>query len=121
MITIKRVYDAYQPEDGARFLVDRLWPRGIRKEALKMDAWLKEAAPSQELRHWFHHDPELWEDFKKRYRMELDRHPEVLEPILKAVQQGDVTLLYSARDTQHNSAAVLKAYLEEHLKAKKSR
>jgi len=83
-----------------------------------MDAWLKEAAPSQELRHWFHHDPELWEDFMKRYRMELDNNPEALKPILEAVLQGDVTLLYSARDTQHNSAAVLKAYLEEHLNAK---
>jgi uncharacterized protein YeaO (DUF488 family) len=113
MIRLKRVYDPPDPGDGARLLVERLWPRGMKKEDLRLDGWLKEVAPSHALRRWFAHDPARWEEFERRYRAELDAHPETWQPILEAAQQGDVTLLYSARDTQHNSAVVLKAYLED--------
>lgn len=116
MVQIKRVYESAGAGDGVRFLVERLWPRGIKKESLKMKAWLKDAAPSPELRKWFDHDPEKWTEFKKRYRAELKSNPEAWQPILDAAEKGDVTLLYSARDTEHNSALLLKDYLEEHLK-----
>ncbi len=113
MIQIKRVYEAPAPEDGTRFLVERLWPRGIKKEALHPDGWLKETAPSAELRRWFAHDPAKWEEFRRRYFAELESHPEVLQPLRDAARDGNVTLLYSARDTEHNNAGALKAYLEQ--------
>ena len=116
MLKTKRVYESAETSDGARFLVDRLWPRGIQKEKLKMEAWLKDVAPSPELRKWFAHDPDKWHEFQKRYRAELRANPEAWKPILEAAKKGDVTLLYSARDTEHNSAILLKAFLEEHLK-----
>lgn len=116
MIKTKRVYESASASDGARFLVDRLWPRGIKKEKLKMKAWLKDAAPSPELRKWFAHDPDKWAEFQKRYRAELKSNPEAWKPILEAAQQGDVTLLYSARDIEHNSAILLKTFLEEQTK-----
>ena len=115
MIEIKRVYDSLKGGNGARFLVERLWPRGIKKEALHMDAWLKDVAPSPELRQWFGHDPQKWEEFQRRYRAELDAHPEAWQPLVEAARRGNVTLLYSARDTEHNSALLLKEYLEKHL------
>ena len=121
MIRIKRAYDTQAKEDGARFLVDRLWPRGMKKEALHVAAWCKDAAPSKELRHWFNHDPAKWKDFQRRYRGELTASPAAWQPLLDAAKQGDVTLLYSAHDTEHNNAQVLKAYLEEKLIGKKSR
>jgi uncharacterized protein YeaO (DUF488 family) len=113
MIQIKRVYEAPAPEDGTRFLVERLWPRGIKKEALHADGWLKEVAPSAELRRWFSHDPAKWEEFRRRYFAELESDPEALQPIREAARNGNVTLLYSARDTEHNNARALKAYLEQ--------
>lgn len=113
MIRIKRVYEEPAPGDGVRFLVERLWPRGIRKDALQMKAWLKELAPSPDLRKWYAHDVSRWEEFQKRYRRELKADPDALEPLLDAARHGNVTLLYSARDTEHNSALVLKAFLEE--------
>ena len=121
MIRIKRVYDAPAKEDGARFLVERLWPRGMKKESLHMTAWYKEAAPSNQLRRWFSHDPDKWKDFQRRYRAELTASPAAWEPLLDAAEQGDVTLLYSAHDTEHNNAVVLEAYLEERLIGKKKR
>jgi len=121
MIRIKRAYEAYAKEDGARFLVDRLWPRGMKKEALHMEAWCKDAAPSNELRHWFNHDPAKWKDFQRRYRAELTASPAAWQPLLDAGEQGDITLLYSAHDTEHNNAVALKAYLEEQLVGKKNR
>jgi uncharacterized protein YeaO (DUF488 family) len=122
MIRIKRAYDPSPAnEDGARFLVDRLWPRGIKKEALHMAAWYKEVAPSNELRRWFSHDPAKWKDFQRRYRVELTANPAAWQPLLDAAKQGDITLLYSAHDTEHNNAVALKAYLEEKSVGKKNR
>ncbi len=115
MIRIKRAYDPPDSGDGPRFLVDRLWPRGIRKEDLRLDGWLKDVAPSQELRRWFDHDPAKWEAFQQRYWAELDGSPQVWPPLLKAAGQGDITLVYGARDSQHNNAAALKACLERKL------
>ena len=120
MIRIKRAYDPGAKEDGARFLVDRLWPRGVKKEALDVAAWCKEVAPSDELRRWFNHDPNKWKDFQRRYRVELTANPSAWQPLLSAAEKGDITLLYSAHDTEHNNAVALKAYLEE-LIGKKSR
>jgi uncharacterized protein YeaO (DUF488 family) len=115
MIKIRRVYEAEQANGGLAFLVERLWPRGFKKEDLKMQAWMKEAAPSQSLRKWYAHDVAKWEEFQQRYRAELDAHPESWQPLLDAARQGDVTLLYSARDTEHNSAGLLKDYLEKRM------
>ena len=115
MIRLKRVYVAAAPEDGHRFLVDRVWPRGIRKETADVEAWVKEAGPSTELRKWFGHDSARWAEFQRRYRAELNAHREVLAPLLDAARQGDVTLVYSARDEQHNQAVVLKGVLEDGL------
>lgn len=116
MLKTKRVYENASVTDGVRFLVERLWPRGMKKEKLKVKAWLKDAAPSPDLRRWYAHDPSKWEEFQKRYRDELESNPEAWRPILEAAKQGDVTLLYSARDTLRNSANVLKAMVEEHLR-----
>jgi uncharacterized protein YeaO (DUF488 family) len=114
MIKIKRIYESAAEEDGFRILVDRLWPRGIKKEKAKIDMWLKEIAPSNELRKWFSHDPEKWEEFKKKYAKELAAK----QPLLKEIRQiekekGTVTLLYSARDVGHNNAMALRAVLEK--------
>lgn len=116
MLKIKRVYEAAQASDGVRFLVERLWPRGIKKEKLKMKAWLKDVAPSPALRKWFGHDPAKWEEFQKRYRNELEANPDAWQPLLEAARDGNVTLLYSARDPEHNSALLLKSFLEEQRK-----
>ncbi len=113
MIQLKRVYDPAAPADGKRFLVERLWPRGIKKEELDANAWLKDIAPSPELRKWFNHDPAKWSEFKRRYTAELKKNPEASKPILDAARNGNVTLLYSARDTEHNSALLLKQYLDK--------
>lgn len=116
MLKIKRVYEAAAKSDGTRFLVERLWPRGMKKEALKMKAWLKNAAPSAELRNWFAHDPLKWAEFQKRYQAELKANSAEWQPIVDAAKKGDVTLLYSAHDTEHNNALALKAFLERRLK-----
>lgn len=116
MIKIKRVYEAAAKSDGTRFLVERLWPRGMKKEALKMKAWLKNVAPSADLRNWFAHDPLKWAEFQERYQAELRANPAEWQVILDAAQQGDVTLLYSAHDLEHNNALVLKLFLEKRLK-----
>jgi uncharacterized protein YeaO (DUF488 family) len=112
MITVKRVYEPVDAGDGTRFLVERLWPRGVRKDALKFDAWLKDVAPSTEVRRWFGHDPARWQEFCRRYAAELDARPDAWAPILHADRSGSVTLLYSAHDTEHNNAVALKSYLE---------
>lgn len=114
LIKIKRAYDRPDIDDGVRILVDRLWPRGIKKEDLKLDYWLKEVAPSDELRKWFGHDPDKWPEFRRRYSNELGQNPDFLKPIRDAAEQGTVTLIYSAKDEEHNNAFALKAYLADH-------
>ena len=120
MIQLRRVYDAPSSADGTRFLIERLWPRGIKKTSLRLDAWVKEAGPSHELRHWFSHDPKKWKEFRRRYFSELDRNADTWRPILKAARQGRVTLLFSSRDTEHNNAVALKEYLERKMKEKRA-
>ncbi len=115
MIKLKRVYDKKEPHDGTRFLVERLWPRGVRKTDVHMDTWQKDAGPSDHLRKWFSHDPAKWPDFQQKYFAELDQHPDVWQPILDAAEHGTVTLLYSSHDTEHNNAVALKSFLEAKL------
>lgn len=114
MIELQRVYE-HGRKRGTRFLVERLWPRGIRKEALHFHAWPKDVAPSDRLRRWFAHDIAKWAEFKRRYRQELDANPQAWAPLLEAARKGDVVLLYSSRDTEHNNAVVLRDYLDEKL------
>jgi len=120
MIQVKRIYDSpsgrASQKEGSRFLVDRLWPRGLKKEALKLDAWPKDAAPSNELRHWFGHDPAKWQEFRRRYFAELDAHPAAWAPLVKAARRGRVTLLFSSKELAHNNAVALKDYIESRLK-----
>ena len=111
MITLKRAYDPVSRTDGTRFLVERLWPRGVSKAKLRVDAWLKEVGPSTELRKWFSHDPEKWGEFRRRYFRELGSRPEAWQPIVAAARRGTVTLVYSSHDTQHNNAVALQEYL----------
>jgi uncharacterized protein YeaO (DUF488 family) len=120
MLALKRVYDEAAPEDGVRFLVERLWPRGIKKTDLRLDDWLKDVAPSTELRRWFAHDPKKWTEFQKRYFAELDRHPEACEPIRSAARHGRVTLIYSSHDAEHNNAVALKEYLSARMGKKRT-
>jgi uncharacterized protein YeaO (DUF488 family) len=112
MIKLKRVYEQEAPDDGVRYLIERLWPRGMKKESLHIDGWLKEAGPSTELRKWFSHDPEKWNEFRRKYFAELDRATDAWAPIGEAAQRGAVTLLYSSHDTEHNNAVALKEYIE---------
>ena len=120
MIRIKRTYEPPVRGDGRRILVERLWPRGMKKESLQADAWIKEVAPSTELRKWFDHRVERWEKFRQRYRDELDANPGAWEPILDKAGRGTVTLLYSAHDTVHNGAVVLCEYLMERVAGRSS-
>jgi len=117
MIKLKRVYESTGDNDGKKFLVERLWPRGVKKTALADAVWLKDVAPSTELRKWFSHDPKKWTEFRRRYQAELKQHEEALEPILQAARHGTVTLLYSSHDTEHNNAVVLREYMEGKLGA----
>ncbi|HVU08803.1 MAG TPA: DUF488 family protein [Verrucomicrobiae bacterium] len=110
---IKRVYDPPAADDGLRFLVDRLWPRGVKKEALHATGWLKEVAPGPPLRQWFGHEAAKWTEFRRRYRAELQKNPSAWQPLLDAAQKNNVTLLFAARDMKINHAAVLKEFLEE--------
>lgn len=111
MIRVKRVYEKPTKIDGTRFLVDRLWPRGISKETLHLDDWLKDVAPSDSLRRRFGHDPKKWQGFRRRYFAELDTKSEAWRPLFEAVRKGDATLLYSAKDTERNNAVALRDYL----------
>lgn len=112
MITVKRAYDPISRADGTRVLVERLWPRGLSKAKLHVDAWLKEVGPSTDLRKWFGHDPDKWDEFRKRYRRELDSRPDAWQAIVSAARRGPVTLVYSSHDTEHNNAVALQDYLE---------
>ncbi len=111
-IQIKRVYDPPAKSDGFRVLVDRVWPRGVGKDKLKLDQWLKDIAPSTELRQWFGHDPEKWDDFRKRYFRELASHGEQVTYLRQKAAEGALTLIFAAKDAQHNNAVALKEYLE---------
>jgi len=112
VVRLKRVYDDASPDDGTRVLVDRLWPRGRSREAAKVDLWIKDLAPSDALRHWFNHDPERWPEFRKRYRAELAENSEGLETLCRLVAgTKPVTLLFAAKDSEHNNAVVLKERL----------
>jgi uncharacterized protein YeaO (DUF488 family) len=112
MIKVKRIYETPSSQDGWRVLVDRLWPRGVSKEHAKIDLWLKAIAPSDRLRKWFGHDPKKWDDFKKKYELELREKRELLLEIKRAEKErGTVTLLYSAKDEEHNQAVALRAIL----------
>lgn len=113
MVRLKRVYEELSPDDGKRVLVERLWPRGVSKEEAHVDLWLKDIAPSPELRKWFGHDPEKWEEFRKLYWQELDRNHSVVSKLRDLIQQSDVTFIYAAHDEVHNSAVILKEYLEQ--------
>lgn len=114
-IQVRRVYDAPSPTDGARVLVDRLWPRGVSKERAALDLWLKDIAPSTELREWFGHDPDRWDGFRTRYRAELDANQVCVEQLEALARKGPLTLLFGARNTEQNEAVVLAAYLQEQL------
>ena len=111
-LQLKRVYDQPTENDGTRFLVERLWARGITKSALADAQWIREVAPSAELRTWFHHDPERWNEFRRRYFSELKHQMDGLSPILEAARKGTVTLLYSSHDSEHNNAVALREFLE---------
>lgn len=111
-IWIKRAYCDPDPVDGQRILIDRLWPRGVSKEDLKIDTWLKGIAPSDALRKWFGHDPEKWDEFQSRYALELEEHRAEVEDLRGRIAKGRVTLIYSAKDEQHNNAVALKVWLE---------
>lgn len=116
-IRLKRAYEQASAEDGLRYLVDRLWPRGLKKAELSLDGWLKDVAPSDELRRWFGHDAARWEEFQDRYSAELDAKPDAWEPILDAARRGTVTLLFAAKDNERNNAVALKRYLDAKRKA----
>jgi uncharacterized protein YeaO (DUF488 family) len=116
-ISIARVYDGADTGQAARLLVDRLWPRGLRRDALALDDWIPEVAPSHELRRWFHHESAKWEEFEARYRAELDASPEAVERCLSWCRKGPVVLLYGAKDRDHNQAVVLAARLRAALAA----
>ncbi len=111
-IVLKRAYDPAAPEDGQRVLVDRLWPRGVSKEKAAIDLWLKEIAPSTALRQWFGHEPDRWEEFRRRYHAELDANAEVVGQLRDVIRTGKTTLVYGAKDEAHNDAVVLAAYLD---------
>ncbi len=115
MIKIKRIYDPVSKDDGKRILVDKLWPRGVKKEKAAIDEWLKDIAPSDELRKWFSHDPSKWQEFKNKYKKELKGKDklELLEQLKKIATKEKVTVLFSAKDIAHNNAVVLKELLEE--------
>jgi uncharacterized protein YeaO (DUF488 family) len=116
MLKLKRAYDPASKTDGTRVLVERLWPRGLSKAKLRVDAWLKDVGPSTELRKWFSHDPEKWSRFRARYFRELDSQPNAWRPILSAARRGRVTLVYSSHDEQHNNAVALQDYLRAKLR-----
>jgi uncharacterized protein YeaO (DUF488 family) len=116
-IDLKRAYDPPAQSDGRRILVDRVWPRGIAKDDLQIDAWLKDLAPSTELRKWFGHDPAKWDEFRKRYARELEQRSDELEELLEKARAGRVTLIFSAKDTRHNNAVALREHLERRLRS----
>lgn len=120
-VRIRRAYEPPARGDGYRALVDRVWPRGVKKAALALDAWAKELAPSTALRQWFAHDPERWREFQTRYFAELDAHADEVRALLDRARRGPVTLVYSARDAEHNQAVALAAYLKARASGRRPR
>ncbi len=120
MIRLKRAYEPAAADDGMRVLVERLWPRGLKKTDVHLDAWLKEVAPSDALRRWFKHDPGKWEEFRRRYFAELEAKPAAWKPLSNAARRGRVTLVYSAHDVEHNNAVALQQYLEARMRRRTS-
>lgn len=114
-ISLSRVYDHEPHGERRRYLVERLWPRGVRRDEVELNGWEKDVAPSHELRKWFGHEPQRWEEFRRRYFAELDAHPQAWQPLVDAATTSDITLLYSSRDREHNNAAALRDYLHERL------
>jgi len=110
-VRLKRAYDPPEKADGTRILVDRLWPRGVSKAEARLDEWIKEVAPSTELRKWFGHDPERWAEFRRRYRAELAGHSEIVTHLRRLAREGTLTLIYGAKDEAHNEAVVLRNVL----------
>jgi uncharacterized protein YeaO (DUF488 family) len=115
VIDLARVYDHGTAGEGPRFLVERLWPRGVRRGDLRLTAWLEDVAPTDELRRWFGHEPDRWDEFRRRYFAELDGRPGAWAPLHEAAASGNVTLLYSSRDAEHNNAVALRQYLAARL------
>jgi uncharacterized protein YeaO (DUF488 family) len=115
-IDLKRAYDAPAKSDGYRVLVDRIWPRGVTKDELQINAWLKDVAPSTALRKWFGHDPRKWDEFRRRYAKELEPHAVALEQLVERARAGRITLVFGAKDAEHNNAVALKEHLERRLK-----
>lgn len=115
MIKLKRIYEEPEKSDGFRILVDRLWARGLSKEKAKVDLWLKDIAPSDDLRKWFAHEPEKWDEFRRRYFEELKYKKDSIDAIIEKARISEVTLLYAAKDEEHNNAAALKEYIETHI------
>ena len=113
-IRLERAYDEIGADDGIRILVDRIWPRGVSKKDLQLDKWMKEIAPSDKLRQWFDHDPEKFEEFRRRYQQELDSNGERVRRLAEIARNQDLTLVYGAKDREHNHAVVLKEYLENY-------
>ncbi len=113
MLRVKRIYEPASKDDGRRILIDRLWPRGITKEHADIDEWLKEIAPSNELRKWFSHDPSKWQEFKRRYAKELEKKQELVETLKSEAKHGRITLVFSAKDSEHNNAVALLEILEK--------
>jgi uncharacterized protein YeaO (DUF488 family) len=116
-IAVKRVYEPAAKSDGYRVLVDRIWPRGLKKEDAALDVWMRDVAPSTALRKWFGHDPAHWEGFRHRYASELDRHRALWRPLITRAERHRVTLLFGAKDEEHNQAVALKMYLDTWIKA----
>jgi uncharacterized protein YeaO (DUF488 family) len=116
-IAVKRVYEPVAKSDGYRVLVDRIWPRGLKREDAALDIWAKELAPSTALRKWFGHDPACWEAFRHRYASELDKHKSFWQPLITRAERHRVTLLFGAKDEEHNQAVALKMYLDNWMKA----
>ncbi len=120
VIQTRRAYDQASKGDGARFLVERLWPRGVKKLDLQIEGWLKDVAPSSELRQWFQHDSAKWNGFRQRYFRELEKNPNAWQPLLERARRGRVTLVYSAHDTEHDNAVALKDFLDQKIRSKKA-
>lgn len=116
MIRIERAYDEPEPEDGRRVLVDRIWPRGVSREELELDEWRRKVAPSDELREWFDHDPDRWDEFRRRYGEELEERPEAWRDLFEIAREGGtLTLIYGASDREHNNAVALRDFLRERI------